>query len=256
MKKQTDSVSRNVILDLLPVYLAGEASEETRLLIEEYAKTDPEIGRLIKAGDLKDDHQLLYKSLPEDLERETLNRVRKSIRRKMAIVAACTAGILLIPLIAMQFTDEVQWDLADFVIMGLMLAGAGGMYVLISNLSDKKAYKLAIGIALVSCFLLVWISLAVGIIGAEDNPVNLLYGIVLAVAGIGSGVVRFRSAGMARVMFIAAVMQFLVPFLALFILQPELQATQNLVGVFFLNTVLALLFAASGFLFRKTAREV
>ncbi|GAB4256659.1 MAG: hypothetical protein Kow0027_23810 [Saprospiraceae bacterium] len=255
MKKQTDSVSRNVILDLLPVYIAGEASKETRELIEQYAKNDEEIARLIKSGTLDPSASFSEESLPADLEMKTLQKVRRSIRWKMLQVALFTAGLLMIPLIAMQFTDEVQWDLADFVIMGLMLAGAGGMYVLISNLSDKKAYKLAIGIALVSCFLLVWISLAVGIIGAEDNPVNLLYGIVLAVAGIGSGVARFRSAGMARVMFIAAVMQFLVPFLALFILQPELQATQNLVGVFFLNTVLALLFAASGFLFLKAGRE-
>ena len=36
-----EPVSRNVILDLLPAYIAGEASDETRNLVEEFAKNDP-----------------------------------------------------------------------------------------------------------------------------------------------------------------------------------------------------------------------
>lgn len=39
-------VTRNVILDLLPLYLAGEASVDTAALVENYLKTDPELARL------------------------------------------------------------------------------------------------------------------------------------------------------------------------------------------------------------------
>lgn len=255
MKKSTAFIHRNIILDLLPVYIAGEASEETCQLVEEYTKNDEGIAILIKRGGRAETYFFPTESLPEDLEKNTLKKVRRSIRLKMFLVALFTAGLLMIPFIAMQFTDEVQWNLPDFIIMGLMLAGTGGMYVLISNLSDKKAYKLAIGIALVSCFLLVWIILAVGIVGSEDNPVNLLYVLVLAFAGIGSGFVRLRSASMARVMFITASIQFLVPFIAVFVIQPDLLDTQNLVATFFLNTILALLFALSGLLFLKADRE-
>ncbi len=47
------STPRNIILDLLPVYIAGEASEESRDLVEEFAREDPEIARLIGAGKLE-----------------------------------------------------------------------------------------------------------------------------------------------------------------------------------------------------------
>jgi hypothetical protein len=43
-------------------------------------------------------------------------------------IVLATAFILLIPLLAMQFTDEVAWDLADFVIIGTLLLGTGLTY--------------------------------------------------------------------------------------------------------------------------------
>ena len=39
-------LTRNIILDLMPIYLAGEASEDTKTLVEEYLKTDPELAKL------------------------------------------------------------------------------------------------------------------------------------------------------------------------------------------------------------------
>lgn len=41
-------ITRNVILDLLPLYLADEASADTRTLVEEYLETDPELERMAK----------------------------------------------------------------------------------------------------------------------------------------------------------------------------------------------------------------
>jgi hypothetical protein len=42
-------------------------------------------------------------------------------------IAAWTAAalILLLPLIAMQFTDEVVWDVTDFAVFGALLVGVG-----------------------------------------------------------------------------------------------------------------------------------
>src|SRR5215207_8090655 len=79
-----------------------------------------------------------------------------------------TALVLLLPLFAMQFTEEVAWDLADFAIFGAMLVGACGTYQLAARVTGNSAYRAAVGVALAAAFILVWMNLAVGIIGTED----------------------------------------------------------------------------------------
>ena len=54
-------------------------------------------------------------------------------------IALGTAFILLVPLVAMQFTDEVAWDLADFVVAGILLFGAGLAYELIATKAGNNA---------------------------------------------------------------------------------------------------------------------
>jgi hypothetical protein len=50
---------------------------------------------------------------------------RQSVTSKMIVVLVATAFLLLVPLVAMQFTDEVKWDLFDFTVAGMLLAGTG-----------------------------------------------------------------------------------------------------------------------------------
>lgn len=45
---QNMEITRNVILDLLPLYVANEVSADTRILIESYLKTDPELAKVVK----------------------------------------------------------------------------------------------------------------------------------------------------------------------------------------------------------------
>ena len=120
------------------------------------------------------------------------------------------AFLLLLPLVAMQFTREVNWEAGDFLVMGIMLTVACGTCEMAARISGNGAYRAAVGIAVVISFLLVWINLAVGIIGTEDNVLNLMYGGVIAVAVVGSLVAGFRAAGMAKAMFAAAAAQLLV----------------------------------------------
>jgi hypothetical protein len=69
------------------------------------------------------------------------------------------------------------------------------------------AYRAAVAVALAAAFGLVWINLAVGIIGTEDNPANLLYAGVLAVGIVGAVLARGRPEGMARALFATALAQ-------------------------------------------------
>lgn len=78
-------------------------------------------------------------------------------------IAAATGLILLIPLVAMQFTSEVDWQVNDFMIMGILLFGMGFMFVHIARVAPRK-YRTLIAIACVIALLLIWVHLAVGIV--------------------------------------------------------------------------------------------
>lgn len=74
-----------------------------------------------------------------------------------------TAFILSIPLVAMQFTDEVSWTLSDFVIMGALLLGTGFMYELVTRGVKSSAHRFIAASVLLLALLLIWADLAVGI---------------------------------------------------------------------------------------------
>jgi hypothetical protein len=76
-------------------------------------------------------------------------------------IALATGLILLAPLLAMQFTEEVAWTLSDFVIAGVLLFGTGLMFVLAARKTRK--YRAVIGIVLAAALFYVWAELAVGI---------------------------------------------------------------------------------------------
>ena len=85
-------------------------------------------------------------------------------KRLIGILLA-VAFILLIPLIAMQFTDEVDWKLFDFVIMGVLLLGTGLLCELVIRNVKKLEHRILICGAILVALFLVWAELAVGIFG-------------------------------------------------------------------------------------------
>ena len=92
------------------------------------------------------------------------------------------AILMLLPLIAMQFTNEVNWTGSDFVFAAVLFGSVGLTLELIVRKSRSLAYRLGAAIAVVGAFLTVWVNAAVGMIGSEDNPYNLLF--LAVVAGI------------------------------------------------------------------------
>jgi Kef-type K+ transport system membrane component KefB len=73
--------------------------------------------------------------------------------------------LLLIPLIAMQFTDEVDWKLSDFVGMGVLLLGTGLLCELVLRKVKKIGHRIIICGVILVVLLLIWAELAVGIFG-------------------------------------------------------------------------------------------
>jgi hypothetical protein len=88
------------------------------------------------------------------------------MKNKRLIFILITASILLlVPYLAMQFTDEVEWKAMDFAIMGVLLFGPGLICELILRKVKTIKYRLIICGVTVLLFLLIWAELAVGIFG-------------------------------------------------------------------------------------------
>jgi hypothetical protein len=87
------------------------------------------------------------------------------IQKPFVRPAIATIALLLIPLIAMQFTDEMDWNLFDFVIMGVLIFVISSAYELVTRKVTSTRNRVIIGAAFLFLFLLVWAELAVGIIG-------------------------------------------------------------------------------------------
>ncbi|HRJ63648.1 hypothetical protein [Brevundimonas sp. UBA2416] len=120
------------------------------------------------------------------------------------------ALILLLPLIT-----GAPWTLFDYIVAGALLGGAGLVLELVVWASGSLAYRAGAGLALAAAFLLIWVNGAVGFLGNEDNPANLMFAGVIAVAVLGSVIAGFKAKGMAWAMSAAAAAQVSVGVIAL-----------------------------------------
>ncbi|RZK14974.1 MAG: hypothetical protein EOO86_17625 [Pedobacter sp.] len=85
---------------------------------------------------------------------------------RITIILTVIAVILCIPLIAMQFTDEVNWTLSDFVAAGVLLLITGlGIELVIRNMKTGTSRTIALIVILIALFL-IWAEMAVGIFGS------------------------------------------------------------------------------------------
>lgn len=167
----------------------------------------------------------------------------------IAIVAIATMFLLLVPFVAMRFTNEVNWSLSDFIVMGALLFSIGFAYVLATRFVSNTMYKIAIGFALGTTLLMIWANLAVGLIGSGPNPGNLMYIGVVAVGIIGALRSRFAPAGMERIMYAMTVALVLLAIIGL-VTQMHQSAGSSITEIVAVNGFFATLFAIAGLLFR------
>ena len=120
--------------------------------------------------------------------------------------------------------------------------------------TNKTAYRFAVGLALATAFILVWLIGAVGVIGAEGDLFDLMYFGVLAVGIIGAIIARFQPHGMARALFATALAQALVAVIAL-IAGKHQSSVSSVSEILSLNGFFVALFLGSAWLFRNAAWE-
>ena len=91
----------------------------------------------------------------------------------------------------------MNWSLFDFVFMGGLLGCIGLAARFIWWRSTNLSSMVASSLVVLAIFLLIWVNGAVGIIGSEDNPANLMFGGVILIVISGALFTRFRPIGMA-----------------------------------------------------------
>lgn len=167
-------------------------------------------------------------------------------------LAGLVALILCIPLVAMQFNQEVNWSAFDFIIMGLLLFSVGFAYLIVTRYMSNIVYKAAVAMALGSTFLMLWANLAVGLIGSGPHIGNWMYLAVLVVGLIGTILSRFQAAGMERTMYAMAFTFIVLASIALLtkMYNYPSSSVNEILGV---NVLFAGLFTIAGLLFRQVA---
>jgi predicted anti-sigma-YlaC factor YlaD len=98
------NVTREVILDLLPVYLAGEASPATRALVEEYMEQDKELAQRIRVQWADNLAKITPAALPPDLELRSLRRTRALLGWQRWLLA------LSITFTAIALTSQISFQ--------------------------------------------------------------------------------------------------------------------------------------------------
>lgn len=125
------------------------------------------------------------------------------------------AGLLLLPLIAMQFTEEVNWTAGDFVFAAALFLIVGGAAEATVRLAKSFAYRAAVALALIAGFVTIWATGAVGIIGSEQDDSNAMFLALLLLGALGAFAVRFRAPAMAWVLGAMALGQMAIGVVAL-----------------------------------------
>ncbi|MFL6734637.1 MAG: hypothetical protein ACJ8EY_08070 [Sphingomicrobium sp.] len=163
-------------------------------------------------------------------------------------------ALLALPFIAMQIGSHgVRWTFSDFIVMGALFVFVGAAFEMFVRLSPSLVYRAAAGLALLATFLVVWVNLAVGIIGSEHNPSNLMYFGLCGIGIVATLLVRGGPAAMARITLGMGVGQVLVTAMALIVGrdEPFTSVVPEMVG----NCAFAGLWLMSAWLFSRAARE-
>jgi hypothetical protein len=123
-------VTRDVIIDLWPVYTSGEATADTRALVETFLAGDPELARSLQEGGDNLLAACAVPSLPPDHQLKTLDRVRRRLRGpiwllQLAIMFSCFAFGRIV--------SDTSWDVSPrgFIVTALIAAGFWSAFLVV-----------------------------------------------------------------------------------------------------------------------------
>jgi peptidoglycan/LPS O-acetylase OafA/YrhL len=85
--------------------------------------------------------------------------------KRLTLIMLAVAVLLLIPFVAMQFSNEVSWSVFDFIVAGVLLLGTGLLCELVIRKVKTAERRIAIIVVILAALLLIWAELAVGVFG-------------------------------------------------------------------------------------------
>ncbi len=166
---------------------------------------------------------------------------------------SAAAVILVLPLIFMQFTNEVDWTFSDFVFAAIILGGIGLLFEFLIRRSDDDAYRTGVIVALATMFLLIWSNAAVGFVGSGMNFANILYAALVSVPMAGGIITGFRAKGMLNTMIVTACAQV---FITLVVFASGMVGEDENVAIPVINAVFVALWIGAALLFREASRPI
>lgn len=179
----------------------------------------------------------------------------QTIFKPAARVLLLTGAILMIPFAAMKMGAEgVVWTGFDFIVAAVLFGGTATMFEVVMRKSKNTKYRVASVLAVLCVLGLIWVNGAVGIIGNEGNPANLMYGGVIVIEIIGALLAQFKAGGMSRAMFASAGAAAVVVAIALATNQHQ-GDWHNATEIIGATGMFITMYLAAGILFRQSELE-
>jgi hypothetical protein len=172
-------------------------------------------------------------------------------RQDYLFVVLAPFPLLLVALLGNTFVEGWNWPPRAFLLLWSVLAVVALVYKLIATRPGASpAQRLAAALAVLTGFVVFWMSIGPKIIG-EENPGNLLYVLAILLGLVGVGFSRFQPARLAKVAFGMAAALLIIPVIAV-LLWPS-NFDHGYPKVQLMSSVFAAVFLASGLLFRRAA---
>ena len=111
------NISRDVVKDLITVYLAGDASPDTRAFVESYLKSDPELARDVEAA--RGSSLGLPPTPTPTSEKQVLDATRQHLKNRTSTLVVAMIFTVLPLTFAFQGSTITFWLIRDAPVIGI-----------------------------------------------------------------------------------------------------------------------------------------